>query len=93
MKITIHKAIDTCTNLLSELKRLRELGGIKSILTSGGQPTAHKGRETIKELIAHCGQEIEIIAAGSITQENLKAIHKELRAPIYHGRRILGPLS
>lgn len=89
MAVTIHKAIDTSVDILSDLQALKELGGIKSVLTSGGHPTAAEGSSILKEMITIAGDEIEIIPAGKITPDNIEALHSTLLASTYHGRKIV----
>ena len=92
MKVCIHKAIDTCSDLLYETDELIRIGGIKSILTSGGSDTAKQGAMIIKEMIVLCQDEIQVIPAGRITNHNLLEIDQTIGASIYHGRKILGSL-
>ena len=89
MSVTIHKAIDTSADILKDLHALKELGGIKSVLTSGGHPTAMEGSSVLKEMITIAGNEIEIIPAGKITPDNVEELHSALLASTYHGRKIV----
>lgn len=93
MSITFHKAIDLCIDPVREVKRLIELQGIHSILTSGGSSTAIEGIPTLKQMSQTSGEKIQIIPAGNITDLNLNSIHKELQLPLYHGRKIVGDLN
>ena len=93
LKVTIHKAIDTCHDPVEEAGRLVTLGGVTQILTSGGSPTALEGASVIRSMINRVQGQIDIIAAGSITKENLEQIHREIQAPVYHGRKIVGSLD
>ncbi len=92
MKVTFHKAIDEAPNILSELRKLKSIPEISSILTSGGQATAKEGAEVLKEMIQISGNDIVIIPAGKITDENIKEIHELIGANEYHGRKIVGEL-
>ncbi len=93
MRITIHKAIDTCIDILEEVRALKSIGGIHAILTSGGNPTAIEGREMIIRMMEAAGKDIIIIPAGRITKDNVQQIHDLIGASIYHGRKIVGPLD
>jgi len=93
MLITFHKAIDTCENPIEEVHRLIELGGINSILTSGGASTALEGIGVLKAMSKAAGGTIQIIAAGSITDKNLHNLHEQVQLEAYHGRRIVGNLN
>lgn len=92
MKITVHKAIDTCVDPVVEVAALLKAGGFDSVLTSGGAKTALEGASVIKEMIALASDDIDIISAGSITNANLSIIHDLLGGRYYHGRRIVGQL-
>ena len=89
LPVTFHKAIDSCTDLLSATKSLMTTG-IQSILTSGGKPTAEEGIEVLKEMMSITKNNIDIIPAGKITSSNIEPLHKQLNALYYHGKRIVG---
>ena len=86
--LTFHKAIDTCEDILNEVRRLNDISGVEYILTSGGKHTAWEGKEVILEM-----QSVfrgKIIAAGKINQNNLATLHAFLSLDYYHGRHIVG---
>ena len=89
LNITFHKAIDLVDNQIEEIKRLLKFNQIKAVLTSGGKKNAVDGQENIKKLFEHFKDKIDIIAAGSITNKNIKKIHKTLGLKIYHGKKIV----
>ena len=89
LNITFHKAIDLVDNQIKEVKRLLKFNQIKAVLTSGSQKNAVDGQENIKKLFERFKDEIDIIAAGSITNKNIKKIHKTLGLKIYHGKKIV----
>ncbi len=93
MRVTIHKAIDMCHEPVAEAKRLYHLGGIHSILTSGGATTAIDGAATINAMHEAVFGQIQIIAAGKITDSNLTEINKTLHVVAFHGRRIVGKMA
>ncbi len=92
MQITIHKAIDSCMEPVSETQRLVTAGGFDSILTSGGAKTAEEGASIIKEMIQVSGGQLTIIAAGGITNDNIDLIDAVIGGCLYHGKRIVGAL-
>ncbi|MDO5979028.1 copper homeostasis protein CutC [Flavivirga spongiicola] len=92
LKVTIHKAIDTVSDPLNELGRLMRIGGIDAILTSGKSPTWEEGQELIKELIKKAANQIQIIACGKVTDENIMTVHGRIQSSAYHGKRIVGEL-
>lgn len=89
LKVTIHKAIDVCLDPLKELEGLMGTGLIDSVLTSGKAATAVEGKLLLKRMIAHAGNEIEIIACGKVTSQNISELHRELNARAYHGKKIV----
>lgn len=92
MKVTIHKAIDTCSDPVNETRKLANAGGFDSILTSGGAQTAMEGASIIKQMITAADDQLNIIAAGSITKDNIAEIDAAISSKFYHGRRIVGEL-
>jgi copper homeostasis protein len=92
LKIVIHKAIDDTVNPLHAVRELVKLGGVDTVLTSGGFATAAEGKETLKEMLEICWDHIELMPAGSITDKNLSEIDEFLGARAYHGRKIVGDL-
>lgn len=93
MKVTLHKAIDEVDTPQDELKKILDIGNVKSILTSGKKDTAIEGALLIKELYEVYQYRFEIIAAGKITNENLNEIVNLVGAMSYHGKKIVGDLS
>ena len=89
MKITFHKAIDETDNSIQEIKKLKQIPQIKSILSSGKSITAIEGKEMLKKMLQHCSPEINLIVAGRVTKDNLKTVHSLIGATEYHGRKIL----
>jgi copper homeostasis protein len=89
MKVIFHKAIDNTPDILEAVLEIRSLPGVTGILSSGGAQTAEEGLETLKKMLALAGPDLEIIAAGKITKENLDRLHHELRARAYHGKKIV----
>ena len=89
MAVTFHKAIDYTEDILFELNRLSKIDHISSILTSGGQSTAIQGASMITKMINNFGKRFTMIAAGSITNENLVQVHDAIHANEYHGKKIV----
>lgn len=89
LDVTFHKAIDSCDNILEELRMIINNTEVSSILTSGGFKNAFAGHEIIKEMIKIAGKNISIIVAGSITSENILSLHELIEGKQYHGKRIV----
>ena len=92
MKVTFHKAIDEVSNYMNALKTLSTMQNIGSVLTSGTKENALAGKDYIKIASEEFSETLNIIAAGSITNTNLKKIHSELNMKEYHGKKIVGDL-
>ena len=50
LSVTFHKAVDEIPEPLKELEKLLDIENVKSILTSGGAPSALEGVETLKNM-------------------------------------------
>lgn len=92
MKVTFHKAIDDVNDYMRSLEELSTLKTIASVLTSGTGKNAILGKPLLKNAIEIFSDTLSIIAAGSITNENIEKVHAELGAKEYHGKRIVGDL-
>ncbi len=93
MKLTVHKAIDTSCDIIADCKRLSDIKGIRSILSSGGQSTAMEGIDMLIKMKEACGDKISLIPAGRITSSNVESIHGILDCTVYHGKLIVGALD
>lgn len=65
MKCTFHRAIDECRDLSTSIEKLVRLG-IHSVLSSGGDRSALKGKTKLSELAACYSDKIELIAGGNV---------------------------
>jgi copper homeostasis protein len=88
MQVTFHKAIDDTKDLPKAVGQLKAIG-IDRILTSGGQPTAIEGCETLRKMIEIAGDQPKIIVAGKVTWENFNDIRQLIPSGEYHGRRLV----
>jgi copper homeostasis protein len=93
LPVTFHKAIDVLENPEEGVHILKEIKGIKRILTSGGKATAKEGAETIRKMQEEAGENLIILVAGKVTDENVKEIQQLTGAEEFHGRRIVGDLG
>lgn len=92
MKVTIHKAIDVVDNPVDELSKLMRIEGVSAVLTSGKGKTWDAGQEMIKKMIYKAEDTIEIIVCGKVTNINIEAVDKTLKAAAYHGKLIVGEI-
>jgi copper homeostasis protein len=93
MKVVIHKAIDLTPDPVAAVMALRSAGAADYVLSSGGAPTAEQGADILRRMIVAGGEEVTVIAAGKITQDNLQEMQERIGAKEYHGRLIVGSLS
>ena len=92
--ITFHKAVDSSRDILESTAMLKKQGIIKYILSSGGGKTAKDGQPNLLEMKKILEESsISLIAAGSITNENLLSHHDVLDLKYYHGKKIVGNLD
>jgi copper homeostasis protein len=73
LQVTFHRAFDMTRNLQKSLDTLITCGADR-VLTSGGEQSALKGAETIKQLTAAAGNRISVMAGGGIRAENVRQI-------------------
>ncbi len=83
--MTFHKAFDTTRDLGAALDTLLGLG-IRSVLTSGGSPTAEGGAELLAMLVARAAGRVAIIAGGGVRAGNLRALLERTGVPEVHLR-------
>ena len=93
MNVTFHKAIDKTKDLFSSLQKIMSISEVSSVLTSGGESNARNGYEIIRKMIDIAQDQITIIAAGSITDQNIGELHNMIGANEYHGKKIVGNLN
>lgn len=92
MQITFHKAIDSTVDILAAVDVLRTIPQITGILSSGGCATAQEGISVLKEMKKRCGEQISLIVAGKVTEENLAFLCEEIGVREYHGKLIVGEI-
>lgn len=68
-----HRAFDLLPDLMKSASILKELG-VDRILTSGGRGTAWEGRNTLRDLINHFGDDLEILPGSGISSNNAAAL-------------------
>jgi len=84
MNATFHRAFDRCKDLSSSLEDIIALG-FDHLLTSGGQPTAFEGKDTLRKLIFQAGDRIIIMPGGGITESNIYELTQYTRLREFHG--------
>jgi copper homeostasis protein len=89
MPVTIHKCIDLVADVFETIEQLKEISGIRSILSSGQADTAMEGTALLKRMFHACDKRLTLIVAGKVVQENLPQLISTIGAGEYHGRRIV----
>jgi copper homeostasis protein len=80
--LTLHRAIDTCSNPEEALEALKSK--LPRVLTSGGENSAWEGRAFLKAWQAAYGQQLRFAIASKINLENIAALAEAIGAPEYH---------
>ncbi|MEO9967992.1 MAG: copper homeostasis protein CutC [Reichenbachiella sp.] len=93
MKVTIHKAIDELENPVVGIRLLKNIPGVSGVLTSGGASTAKEGAAMIRDMMGEVAGQLQVIAAGKITNLNCTKLDELLGADAYHGKLIVGALN
>ena len=93
LNVVIHKAIDSTPEIMEALMQLLKIREIRTILTSGGKPNAFEGADILKKMQQLAGDDIEIMAQGSIARINFNEIHNLIGARAYHGKYVVGDIG
>jgi copper homeostasis protein len=70
--LTVHRALDSCTNPDEALQSL--VGLIPRALTSGPASFAWEGRDGLRDWVTEFGRDIRFVASGAITLEQLRPL-------------------
>ena len=89
LRVVFHRAFDSVRDQDEALELLVSLQ-VNGVLTSGAAPTAEAGMERIKSLVDRADRRIRVIAAGSITRDNVRRIATETQVTAVHGRAFEG---
>src|SRR2546423_15376305 len=76
MQVTFHRAFDFARELGTALDALMALG-VDRVLTSGGAATALEGAASLAQLVKRAGDQLTVLAGGSITASNVGAVVKQ----------------
>ncbi|HLF64850.1 MAG TPA: copper homeostasis protein CutC [Saprospiraceae bacterium] len=89
LPVTIHKCIDLVPDVFEAIEELKQIHGVRSILSSGQASTASQGAGMLKKMLLACGERLTLIVAGKVTQQILPELIVTLDATEYHGRQII----
>ena len=82
--VTFHRAFDRCLDWGKSLEEVI-LCGCQRILTSGCQPTAEEGLDTLRKIVRQADGRITILAGGGITANNAAKIITSSNVMEIHG--------
>lgn len=83
LEVTLHRAFDMTEDPFLALEDAITLG-VDTILTSGQQQNAEKGKALLKELREKANGRIEIMAGAGVKKENIKTIHDYTGITTFH---------
>lgn len=92
MQVTFHKAIDVVKDIPEATRQLKELG-VNRILSSGGQPTALEGAVVLKQMLVIGGDDMHIIVAGKVNNEDFEQVKSLVPSDEFHGRKLVGDIA
>ena len=81
LPVTFHRAFDVTRDAMEALEACKRLG-VATILTSGQQNSAMKGRELLKELVEKAG-DVDILVGSGVNSKNLPTL-LQTGAKSYH---------
>ncbi len=84
---TFHRAIDRTPDLDQGFEQLIALG-FRTVLTSGGAPSALEGIDELARLQAKYGSQIEVLVGGSVRADNIELLLTKTQASAFHSSGI-----
>ncbi|MEM6378010.1 MAG: copper homeostasis protein CutC [Bacteroidota bacterium] len=93
MEVTIHRAIDDTPNILAAIQLLKNVPSVHCILSAGQANSAVAGAQTLSTMVQEAGDGLIVIPGGGVRKDNVQALHEQVGSSIYHGTKIVGPLS
>lgn len=85
---TFHRAFDYTPDLNASMDILID-SGFQTVLTSGGQPSAMEGKETLKRLIETYAERINILIGGGVRSSNIAELKRITKGNFFHSSAIL----
>lgn len=83
MQMTFHRAFDRCTDRVTALEEIVQMG-FHRILTSGGADRADEAIAELDLLVKQARNRIKIMPGSGITPQNLQIIAEETKANEFH---------
>jgi len=85
MAVTFHRAFDFVPDLGVALAALRS-AGVGRVLSSGGAPSALEGIPVLASLVRQAGDQLTVMAGGSVREENVRQIVEQTGVREVHVR-------
>lgn len=82
LPVTVHRALDVCSNPDEALHEL--IGSVPRVLTSGPAPTAWEGRDTLRRWVKEFGEYFSFVPSGGLKMEQFAEFVAHVGAPEYH---------
>ena len=89
LRVVFHRAFDEVRDQAEALELLVSLQ-VNGVLTSGSAKTASEGTERIRQLVERAELRIRVIAAGSVTGDNVRTLVQKTGVTAVHGRAFEG---
>lgn len=83
LSVTFHRAFDVTRDQFAALDKLIDMG-VDRVLTSGGQPTAAQGIDTLQRLVTHANGRIQIMPGSGIREHNIVTLVRQTGAREFH---------
>jgi len=83
MKVSFHRALDSCEDIFSGIQTLIDLG-FDTVLTAGGKRKAIEGKEILKLLQQQFGNKITIMPGGGIRSTNIYELKNTTNCKAFH---------
>ena len=83
LEVTFHRAFDRCRDPFEALEQLIEIGCTR-ILTSGQQPTAPQGIDSIGQLVKAANDRLIIMPGSGVRKDNIRELSDKTGAKEFH---------
>ena len=84
LPVTFHRAFDRCPDWPQALEDVIDCG-CRRILTSGCQPAATEGRDTLRSIVDLAGERITILMGGGVRSDNVRSLLEHTGVHEVHG--------
>lgn len=85
---TFHRAFDHTPDLGQAMQTIIRLG-FRTVLTSGGKPSAVEGKDNLQHLVKNYSDSIDILVGGGVRSSNVAELRDFTMAEHFHSSAIL----